>query len=252
MIETMIFDLDGTLVQTEKLKAQSYARAAVWLCPGTITEDEVIEAFKDVVGRSRRDVAQTLLRQFNLEEAAKVHMDDYGVDAPWQAYVQVRLNIYEDMINDPSVLRENQWPHNRELLEQARQDCRQVALATMSHCDRTNQILEILELNAAFDFVATRDDVEVGKPDPEIYQLVADELNVAPGNCLVIEDSPSGVQAAMDAEMHVVAVATPFSGAELAKLETLDPRWIVHDPDELLTAVQAKLDEAKSQGVEST
>lgn len=252
MIETMIFDLDGTLVQTEKLKAQSYARAAVWLCPGTVTEDEVLEAFQDVVGRSRREVAMALMERFNLHEAARVRMDEYGVDAPWQAFVQARLDIYEDMIADATILRENQWPHNRDLLEQAREDCRQVALATMSHCERANQILEVLDLNDAFDFVATRDDVDNGKPDPEIYRLVADELNVAPEHCLVIEDSPSGVQAAMDADMHVIAVATPFSGNELAKLETLDPRWIVHDPGELLNVVQTKLDEAKSQGVEST
>ena len=252
MIETMIFDLDGTLVQTEKLKAQSYARAAVWLCPGTIAEDEVIEAFKGVVGRTRREVAQALMAQFNLHEAAKVRMDEYGVDVPWQAFVQVRLDIYEDMINDPNVLRENQWPHNRGLLEQARQDCRQVALATMSHCERTNQILDILDLSDAFDFVATRDDVDKGKPNPEIYQLVAEELDVAPEDCLVIEDSPSGVQAAVNAGMHVIAVATPFSRDELAQLETLDPRWVVGDPDALLSVVQAKLDEAKTEGVAST
>ncbi|MFB6285315.1 MAG: HAD family hydrolase [Candidatus Bipolaricaulia bacterium] len=252
MIETMIFDLDGTLVQTEKLKAQSYARAAVWLCPGTVTEAEVLEAFKDVVGRSRREVAMALMERFNLHEAARVRMDEYGVDAPWQAFLQARLDIYEDMITDATILRENQWPHNRDLLEQAREDCRQVALATMSHCERANQILEVLDLSDAFDFVATRDDVDNGKPDPEIYRLVAEELDVAPEDCLVVEDSPSGVQAAVDADMHVVAVATPFSADELAKLETLDPRWIVHDPDDLLTVVQTKLDEAKSQGVEST
>jgi hypothetical protein len=47
--------LDGTLVQTERLKALSYARAAVELCPhDTTTEEEVLEAFKEVVGLSRR------------------------------------------------------------------------------------------------------------------------------------------------------------------------------------------------------
>jgi len=50
----MIFDLDGTLVQTERLKALSYARAAVELCPHAISEAEVVEAFKDVVGLPRR------------------------------------------------------------------------------------------------------------------------------------------------------------------------------------------------------
>ena len=50
MIKAIIFDLDGTLVQTEALKAASYARAAVELKPDTFSEEEVIEAFKDVVG----------------------------------------------------------------------------------------------------------------------------------------------------------------------------------------------------------
>ena len=48
-IRAAIFDLDGTLVQTEKLKALSYAKAAVELCPRQLTETELIEAFKEVV-----------------------------------------------------------------------------------------------------------------------------------------------------------------------------------------------------------
>ena len=57
MIRLVIFDLDGTLVQTERLKAMSYARAAVELCPYQVSEEEVIEAYKDVVGLRRREVA---------------------------------------------------------------------------------------------------------------------------------------------------------------------------------------------------
>lgn len=50
MIRGMIFDLDGALVQTERLKALSYARAAVALWPYDLGEAKVMEAFKDVVG----------------------------------------------------------------------------------------------------------------------------------------------------------------------------------------------------------
>lgn len=57
MIRAMIFDLDGTLVQTERLKAISYAQAAVEHCPYALSEGEVEEAFKDVVGLSRRQGA---------------------------------------------------------------------------------------------------------------------------------------------------------------------------------------------------
>ena len=66
MIQAMIFDLDGTLAQTEKLKALSCAQAAVHMCPYTLQENEVIEAFKDVAGLSRREVAAALMDRFNL------------------------------------------------------------------------------------------------------------------------------------------------------------------------------------------
>jgi HAD superfamily hydrolase (TIGR01549 family) len=231
MIQAMIFDLDGTLVQTEKLKALSYARAAVALCPHDLREDEVIEAFKDVVGRSRHEVAKTLVNRFNLEEKSATRMAEFGVRQPWQAYVQVRLRYYEEMLADPGVIRDNQWPHNIELLRQAQRSQCKVALATMSHCPQAQLILDVLDLAEAFDFVATRDDVENGKPDPEIYHLVAAELALPPEDCLVIEDSPTGVEAALAAGMNVVAVATPFTRQKLHQSNILPEALIVDNPN---------------------
>ena len=231
MILAMIFDLDGTLVQTEKLKALSYAKAAVQLCPHDLDEEEVIEAFKDVVSLSRREVAQTLVNRFNLAEKARAWMADYNVQTSWQVYVQVRLDIYNEMMADPDVLRGNQWPHNMALLhEAARSDCK-VGLATMSHCDQVQRILQILNLTDVFDFVATRDDVDRGKPDPEIYLLVAAELGMVPADCLVIEDSPSGVKAALAANMKVVAVSTPFTRQRLHESGLL-PKTLIADHSE--------------------
>ncbi len=66
MIRAMIFDLDGTLVQSERLKALSCARAVVELCSDEISETAVIEALKDVVGLPRRQVASVLVERFNL------------------------------------------------------------------------------------------------------------------------------------------------------------------------------------------
>lgn len=245
MIEAMIFDLDGTLVKTERLKALSYAKAAVELCPRDITEAEVIEAFKEVVGRSRREVATTLVERFDLKQASSARMDEYGVGTPWQAFVQVRLDYYEDMISDPGLIRENQWPHTRQLLHQAREWRCTTALATMSGCDRTNQILEVLELADAFDFIATRDDVENGKPDPEIYNLISQELDLPPKRCMVIEDSPSGVKAALAAGMACIAVTTPFTKAHIHEQRLLDPRWVVDDPDTLPKVVEQMFNERK-------
>ncbi len=141
MIRAMIFDLDGTLVQTERLKALSYARAAVELCPDDLREGDVVEAFKEVVGLSRQEVALALVERFGLEEAARARMAEFGVSSPWQAFVQVRLRIYEEMLADPEVLRSNQWPHNVALLHEARRSGCKTALATMSRCDQAQRVL---------------------------------------------------------------------------------------------------------------
>lgn len=150
MIQTMIFDLDGTLVQTEKLKALSYAKAAVRFCPYSLQESDVVEAFKDVVGLSRREVAMALVDRFGLEEKARSEMVRYGVDTPWQAYVQLRLRLYDEILADTDVIRQNQWTHNVALLQAARNSCRHVGLATMSYCSQVRRVLQILELTDAF------------------------------------------------------------------------------------------------------
>jgi len=245
VIRALVFDLDGTLVQTERLKALSYARVAVELCPHALSAAEVVEAFKDVVGRPRREVALALMERFDLEEKARARMAEFGVSMPWQAFVQVRLRYYEAMLADPQVLRDKQWPHNVALLQQARRSGCRTALATMSRCAQARRVLEVLDLADAFDFVATRDDVEHGKPNPEIYQLVARELDVPPVECLVIEDSPSGVEAALAAGMWCIAVTTPFTCQRIHAERLLDEQWIVDNPATLTDIVQRMVAERK-------
>jgi len=107
----------------------------------------------------------------------------------------------------------------------------------MSHCTQAQQVLEAINLTDAFDFVATRDDVEHGKPDPEIYLLVARELGARPEQCLVIEDSPAGIEAALAAGMEVIAVTTPFTRERVRQAGLLPPEQVVDDPARLMGAV---------------
>ena len=237
-IRAIIFDLDGTLVQTEIIKAQSYARAARDLSQGQIAEQDVIEAFKEVVGRSRQVVAQHLLQRFNLQGRAREKMGESGTTTPWQAFIQLRLRIYESLLEDPATLNRYLCPYNLKLLRWARQNGFKTGLATMSHCSQAREVLQHLNLGDKFDFIATRDDVENGKPDPQIYHLVARQLEVTPDKCLVIEDSATGVKAALAAGMGCIAVTTDFTRKQLHAAELLPKRWIVDDPVDLYTTVQ--------------
>ncbi len=238
MIRAMIFDLDGTLVQTERLKALSYARAVVELCPHEVGESQVIEEFKQVVGLARHEVAQALVNKFDLEDKAAGRMAEFGVSTAWQAFIQVRLKHYEAMLADPQILLDNRWSHNLALLEEARRAQCKTGLATMSTCRQTQRVLEILDLSGDFDFVATRDDVAQGKPNPEIYTLVAKMLNIPASQCLVIEDSPAGVQAALAAGMWCIAMTTPFTRTAIHDRQLLEDRWVVDEADKLLPTVQ--------------
>lgn len=234
----MIFDLDGTLVQTEQLKALSYARAAAALCPTSLAEEDIMEAYKDVVGLSRQEVATALMRRFDLENAARVRMNEFSVSTPWQAFIQLRLQFYDDIVSKPEVLQSHQWPYTMALLGTARSSSCKVGLATMSRCSQVRRVLDALALSDAFDFIATRDDVNHGKPDPEIYLLVARTLESAPVDCLVIEDSPSGVKAAVEAGMNVVAVSTPFTRDGLHRQNLIPAPQIIDDPVELAGVVE--------------
>src|SRR3712207_9597159 len=79
-------------------------------------EGEVTEAFKDLVGLSRQEVAVGLMRRFGLEGAARTRMAGFAVDTPWQVYVRIRLRIYEMLVADPELFLAHRYPHNIALL----------------------------------------------------------------------------------------------------------------------------------------
>jgi beta-phosphoglucomutase-like phosphatase (HAD superfamily) len=91
--------------------------------------------------------------------------------------------------------------------------------------------------------VASQDDVEHGKPDPEIYQLVAHQLAMPAGQCLVIEDSPSGVKAALAAGMWCIVVTTPLTRSAIHSERLIEDRWIVDDPGTLMDVVRRMVTE---------
>jgi len=238
VIRAIIFDLDGTLVRTEDLKALSYARAAVSLRPGELEEADVVEAFKDVVGLPREEVSEWLLRRFSLEEPVRARVKGKGARSLWEEFAEVRLSIYEQMLDSPGLLMEYACPYNASLLDYARSEGFHTGLATMSHRPQATKVLSILQLQSKFSVIATRDNVQRGKPDPEIYLSVAQQLGVPARESLVIEDSVNGIRAAIAAEMPCIAVTSNFTRRSVHESGLVEKRWIVDNPVLLLTVAR--------------
>jgi HAD superfamily hydrolase (TIGR01509 family) len=240
MIRAVIFDLDGTLIETERLKALSYAWAAAQLRP-EVPEHDIVAAFIALVGRTREEVAQGLAARFGLDEPARARMAEFGVREPWQAFAALRLRRYDAMLADAALLRANRYQHNIDLLHEVRRRGYRTALCSMSYRDQVKRVLEVLDVAGCFEVVATREDVRHAKPDPEIDLLAARRLDLPPAECLVIEDSPVGVQAALAAGMAVVAVTTALTRQAFRDRDLLDRRWVVDHPDTLPSVVTARI-----------
>lgn len=85
------------------------------------------------------------------------------------------------------------------------------------------------------DIFITGDDVKSGKPAPEGYLLAADRLSVRPADCVVLEDSPAGVQAGRAARMKVIAVATTLPPEELGQADV-----VVNQLTDILLTVKSR------------
>ncbi|MEM6926208.1 MAG: HAD family phosphatase [Myxococcota bacterium] len=230
-----IFDLDGTLVQTERLKAESYHAALVQV-DASISADRVLAHYATVVGRSGEEVARSFFGPFTTPEAVGAALGSEPGEAPWQTLYRVRRSAYAALVEDEAAIQRVACPFNRALLQAIRSEGAPVALATMSHRPQVDRILGILELEGDFDRVATRDDVERGKPDPEIYALVFDELGLPPGQSVIIEDSPSGARAAIASGAHVLVVVNDVTRDAIARADLPPDRVEVLESDATLVA----------------
>ena len=238
MIQAILFDLDGTLVQTEKLKALSYATAVQRLLGLPEPDPRAIEAYREIVGATRDVASRHVMESLGLEADLRPLMTKYGASESWEVLTAMRKAIYDDIVADPQVIRDNRWPHTLELLRIAKESHCRTGLATMSYREEAMRVLRALDVEGSLDVVLTREDVQEPKPRPEIYLLAAEKLGVPPSECLVLEDSPNGVRAGVDAGMNVIAVATPFTTNGLHSGQVLEHSWIVHDPATLLYVVQ--------------
>ncbi|HDR06238.1 MAG TPA: HAD family phosphatase [Candidatus Coatesbacteria bacterium] len=181
MIEAVIFDLDGVLVDSEPLQFEAYAT--------------VLAGYGHAL--SREDFIENWLGQGRLAE----HLKRYEIEVPVEEVRRAKNDIYARLIRERMKLR----PGVEGLVRRLHREM-PVALASSAHPDSVNAVLDRFELRPYFTVVLTSADVKRNKPDPEIYLAASERLGVPPKSCLVFEDSRPGVLAAKAAGMMVIAL----------------------------------------------
>jgi FMN phosphatase YigB (HAD superfamily) len=132
MIRAIIFDLDGVLVQTEKLKSLAYAKAVQRIRGLPEPDFRASEAYRKVVEASREITSNYVMNKLGLEDDLRVLMVKYGVSKPEQVLTLIRYEVYYDMVDDPQVIRDNQWPYTVDVLKIAKEKSCKTGLVTLS------------------------------------------------------------------------------------------------------------------------
>lgn len=178
----MVFDLDGVLVDSESLAFDAW-RAVLKPYGIEVTAEDVAA----ITGRTFVDSYAHFEPQ-GLPDPAQVGA---LLDAQIEHRLQRSLLPFEDAFDAVEVLHDRGVP---------------LAIATSSSRARLDVSIDTAGLAGLFGATAAGDEVELGKPAPDVYLLAAARLGVDPATCVAVEDTQIGVEAAQAAGMYVVAV----------------------------------------------
>jgi HAD superfamily hydrolase (TIGR01509 family) len=186
VIAAVVFDLDGVIVDSEP----------VW--------EEVRRAFVAEHGGQWQPDSQRRLMGMSTQEWARYLSAELGVGLPPE---EVARGVIEQMAQ--------RYHRELPLLPGAVDAVRRVAarwplgLASSSPRSLIDRVVDEAGLAGAFAVALSTEEVERGKPAPDVYLTVAERLGVEPGSCLAVEDSSNGLRSAAAAGMTVVAVPHP-------------------------------------------
>ncbi|WP_184094016.1 HAD family hydrolase [Anaerocolumna cellulosilytica] len=200
-IKAVVFDLDGTLIDSMWLWEEidvEYLKKFDIVLPGDLQPA--------ITGMSFTETAQYFKDRFGIADSIDEIKEEWSSMA-WEKYA------------NEVPLKEG----TKELLELLKKTGRKAGIATSNSRELVELVTEKLGISVYFDSIRTSCEVEKGKPSPDIYLLVAKDLEVLPEECLVFEDVIQGIMAGKSAGMKVCAVFDQASEMDtLAKQELAD------------------------------
>ena len=181
----VIFDMDGLMLDTEKLDNRFWREAAAEF-GYTMTYEHAL-----VIRSMNPVICSATLKQL------------LGKDFPYEEAKSLRRKLMKEYVKIHGVEKKKGLD---ELLQFLKENKFKIAVATSSNRSRTEWYLTSVGIWDYFDKIICGDMVPKGKPEPDIYLIAAKQLGLFPSECIALEDAPAGILSAHRAGCHPVFV----------------------------------------------
>lgn len=213
-IEAVIFDLDGVIVSTDEYHYRAWKSTA----------DEEKIFFNREINERLRGVSRMESLEIVLEMANKKYSEEEKI-----SFAEKKNSLYRKLLEE--LTPNDILPGVMELLETLKRNNIKIAIGSSSK--NTEFILTKIGLRNYFDAVADGNQIKNSKPDPEVFLLAANKLNMDKTKCLVVEDADAGIEAALAGNMKVLAVGSAFNNKRanlcVKDLANLNYEYIIND-----------------------
>ncbi len=190
MIKAVIYDVDGTMVDSEPLHVRAWDRAL------------------QIYGRHLIDLSEELRATMAGKKPAVIAsemVEDLGLDIESVNLFEKRTEIFMNSIKTEL----HGMPGVVSSIKRLKEDGYKLGIGSALPVSYINTVLDILSVHTFFDVIVTGDEIKKGKPHPETYLAVARKLGVQPKECIVIEDAESGIKSAKAAGCLCIAIENP-------------------------------------------
>lgn len=191
MLKAVIFDMDGVMVDTERIHSLAYAK---------VLKEYGVTPVKNEYGAVQISGATT-------PETWEILKVRYGFKADTNVLTEKKRQVMLEALNDSVEPMEGLVI----LLDELSDKSIKLAVATSAQRERAELVLKKLDIERYFQTIITANDIKNGKPAPDIYIKTANEIGVDPSDCVVIEDALVGVESAVSAGMKVIAVPNEYT-----------------------------------------
>ena len=211
MIEAVIFDIDGTIVDSVDLHAKAWQRAFE-----KFGKKISFEAIRSQIGKGADQLLPVYFSKQELEQFGEA-MEIYRGELFKKEYL-------------PKV---KGFPKVRELFQRIKQDKKQIALASSAKKDELKRYKEIAQIDDLIESETSSDNVERSKPCPDIFEAALKQLgNVTPDKVIVVGDTPYDAAAA--AEANLKSIGLLCGGRTEPQLRQAGCIAVYRDPADLL------------------